>query len=60
MPELAFAGGDAVLVQIGGNRRQRLGASSAGGIDVRLDGGGIGDGFGMIGGGDACAVEAEL
>ena len=37
MPEPALAGGDGVIVQIGGNRRQRLGARGARCTDVRVD-----------------------
>ena len=60
MPELAFARRHAVFVQIGRNRRQRLCTRRAGGTDVRLDGGGIGDGFAVMPGGDARAVQPQL
>jgi len=57
MPELAFARGDGVIVQIGGNRRQCLVPRRAGGADVLLDGGGIGDGIAVMLGGDACTIK---
>jgi hypothetical protein len=46
-----------MLVQIGRNRRQRLSTGLARGADMLLDGGGVGEGLGVIGGSETRAVK---
>ena len=58
--ELAFTGGDSVIVQIRSNRRQRLRSGCASRVDVIFNCGGIGDGFAVMPGGDACVVQSQL